>query len=55
MVLDMILLAWMATGYKYVDYTTGDGVTRDVDDNENLDISMNKKKFPNEQDDEITK
>ena len=31
----MILLAWMATGYKYVDYTTGEGVTKDVKDDDN--------------------
>ena len=33
----MILLAWMATGYKYVDYTTGEGVTKDLDDDDNKD------------------
>ena len=31
MVLDMILLGWMAMGYKYVDYTTGEGVVKDDD------------------------
>ena len=36
MILDMILLAWMATGYKYVDYTTGEGVVKDVDENDNV-------------------
>ena len=39
MVLDMILLAWMATGYKYVDYTTGEGVTKDVNYNDNREMS----------------
>ena len=39
MVLDMILLAWMATGYKYVDYTTGEGVTKDLEDDDNKEIS----------------
>ena len=39
MVLDMILLAWMATGQKYVDYTTGEGVTKDVEDNEITEVS----------------
>merc|ERR1712080_478686 len=43
MVLDMILLAWMATGYKYVDYTTGEGVTKDVDNNDNSDTSKTDK------------
>ena len=36
MILDMILLAWMVTGYKYVDYTTGEGVVQDVDENYNM-------------------
>ena len=39
MVLDMILLAWMATVHKYVDYTTGEGVTKDVEDNEITEVS----------------
>merc|ERR1711953_1267283 len=39
MILDMILLAWMATGYTYVDYTTGEGVVKDVDDNAEMDAS----------------
>ena len=42
MVLDMILLAWMATGYKYVDYTTGEGVTKDVND-DNKENSQTEK------------
>lgn len=36
MILDMMLLAWMATGYKYVDYTTGEGVVKDKDENDNV-------------------
>ena len=32
----MMLLAWMATGYKYVDYTTGEGVVKDKDENDNV-------------------
>ena len=44
MILDMILLGWMATGYKYVDYTTGEEVTQEVDDNDNLETSKSNKK-----------
>ena len=45
----MVLLAWMATGYKYVDYTTGEGVVRDENDDNRLqktndDIDANKEK-----------
>ena len=39
----MILLAWMATGYKYVDYTTGEGVTKDVEDNDETEVSKTEK------------
>ena len=49
MVLDMILLAWMATGYKYVDYTTGEGVLKDVDVNDNTE-GETKKESKNEMD-----
>ena len=39
----------MATGYKYVDYTTGEGVVRDEDDENRLqkiytDIDVNDEK-----------
>ena len=44
MILDMVLLAWMATGYKYVDYTTGEGVTRDVDSNDNVKVTEESQK-----------
>ena len=40
----MILLAWMATGYTYVDYTTGEGVVKDVDENENVATSEKDEK-----------
>ena len=38
MFVDMIILAWMATGYKYVDYN-GDSsqYSEDDDDNSSLD------------------
>ena len=32
MIIDMFILAFMATRYTYVDYTTGEGVVRDTDD-----------------------
>ena len=37
MVLDMILLGWMAMGYKYVDYTTGEGVVKDDEQRSNTE------------------
>ena len=43
MILDMILLAWMATGYTYVDYTTGEGVVKDVDENEKVEGASSEK------------
>ena len=43
MILDMILLAWMATGYTYVDYTTGEGVVKDVDENGNEEVVPSEK------------
>jgi len=43
MILDMILLAWMATGYTYVDYTTGEGVVKDVDENDNSELDASEK------------
>ena len=39
----MILLAWMATGYTYVDYTTGEGVVKDVDENDNVEVVASEK------------
>ena len=45
MILDMILLAWMATGYTYVDYTTGEGVVKDVDENDNSELEASEKEY----------